>query len=548
MLLGLAANLGGYALLDPDEGRNASVAWEMAARGEWVVPRLNGLPYVDKPVLHFAATAASFRLFGFTERAARLPSLVFTAGTLTVLAWFAGRLLAPGQAWFAVIATASAPLTLGFARTVIFDATLTFFVVVALACFFHGIEGAGRRGPSTGGPWGWTAGAWAAVGLGILTKGPVALALPLMVAAPYAAWRGVSKAVWTPVGPLVAAAAVMPWLVTVSRDVPDLVAYAVVTETVERLFTPRLQRTEPVWYFLPVLVAGALPASAWVLAAGRRSGVLTRPDGSRDPRAVFLLLWIAAPLIFFSLSQSKRPQYVLPLVPAVALLAARLWQPRFAPGAQRVGVILAVVGGTVGLAPWLVPSVLDVSEGVRSALTPLAMGLGTATVAAGALFWLSRHRGELALIAVALPAAVIPLASTALMRQIARERSAALLAQAIEPALPPNGRVLAIGTFPLSLPFYLRRQVLLATDSGRELTSNYLPQRLDVWRSVPGTPLRPAEWWREAALSCGISVFVTRADDAVTRAALAARLPLLVETTKHAAYGPCGQTMLAGGR
>ncbi|HEX9581485.1 MAG TPA: phospholipid carrier-dependent glycosyltransferase [Gemmatimonadales bacterium] len=563
VLAGLTANIAAYPLLDPDEGRNAEVAREMAATGEFALPHLNGLPYVDKPALHFAVTALAVKTFGATEFAARLPSLLFTLGTLGVVGWFGRRLLGSAGGWAAVIATGAAPLTLGFARTVIFDATLTFFVVVALAAFYLATDrrdgGAGSLvaspGPSVrrsawgeGAGWGWTAVAWAAIGLGVLTKGPIALALPLMVAAPYAAWRRASAAVWTPVGPLLCAAIVLPWVLAVSRHIPDLVRYTLVTETAERLFTERLQRTEPIWYFLPILLAGALPGSALVVAGWRAAGPLRLPDGTRDPRTVFLLLWILIPLAFFSLSHSKRPQYMLPIVPAVALLAARGWRPTYLPGAREAGMLLMALGGVVGLAPVIVPRLLDVSEGTRAAMPQAAAFIGAATAMGGALLWLSRRRGELALVALALPAATIPLASRALMREIGRERSAAALAEGIRAAVPPGGRVVAIQTFPLSLPFYLNQPVLLATDSGRELTSNYLSRRMHRWRAAPGTPLRPANWWREALQECRASVFVTRADDRPTRLILQTRLPLLIETSRHAAYGPCGRSPLAAGR
>lgn len=512
----------------------------MAARGDFVSPRLNGLPYADKPALHFAVTALALKAFGTTEFAARLPSLLFTLGTLGVVAWFGWRLFGPAGAWVAVVATAATPLTLAFARTVIFDATLTFFVVVALVAFYEAAERQSGRAA-----WGWTALAWAAIACGILSKGPIALAVPLMVAAPYAFWRRASAAVWAPVGPLLCAAIVLPWVLAVSRDIPDLVSYALVTETAERLFTRRLQRTEPIWYFVPILFAGALPWSALVLAGWRTARPLRLPDGARDPRTIFLVLWILVPLVFFSLSQSKRPQYVLPIVPAVGLLAARMWRPDVVAGARTAGALLIALGGVLGAAPVIVPHLLALSEAIRAAVPKTAALVGATTAVAGILLWLCRRGGNVALVALVLPVAMIPFASTTLMREIGRERSGAALAQAIAPALAPGGRVVAIRTFPLSLPFYLKQPVLLASESGRELTSTYLSRRIDRWRALPGTPLRPADWWQEALQECQASVFVARTTDRLVRAVLATRLPLLIETPKHAAYGPCGRTPLA---
>jgi hypothetical protein len=134
---------------------------------------------------------------------------------------------------------------------------------------------------------------------------------------------------------------------------------------------------------------------------------------------------------------------------------------------------------------------------------------------------------------------------TGLMRQIGRERSSAELALVIASAAP-QAEVVAVGTFPLSLPFYLRQPVLLATATGRELTSNYLIRHVERWRRTAGSPLRPPDFWRQALEGCGYRVFVTAAADTITRAVLAARAPLLVETPKYAAYGPCGRNLAAG--
>ena len=562
-LVGLTYGLTAYPLLEPDEGRNAEVSREMAATHDYVLPHLDGLPYVDKPVLFFAAEAAVMELLGPTALAARLPPLLFTLATIGVVAWFARRRGDARAAWTAAVATGAAPLTLGFARTVIFDSALAFFVVVAWVAFYEAVEGraggqtsrrrTGQPPDSSGRPAArqsareWAAIAWAATALAVLTKGPIGLALPLMVAIPYALWRRAGRALWEPVGPLLFTAMVLPWVMLMSQRVPHFLTYALGTETLRRLLTPALHRTEPWWYFLPILLVGALPWSLAVLGGFRGAGVWRRPDRTIEPYTLFLLLWILVPLAFFSLSESKRPQYVVPLVPGIALLAAHVSRARGKIGGARTAAAgLLLMGLVLAVTPYVMPHMTHVSADVEHAMPPTAFVLGGVSLAAGALLWWVRARYDTALLLLALPTAAVPLTSTGLMRAIGRERSSAALAAASRPALAPGDAVLAIHTLPLSLPFYLRHQVLVATATGAALTSNYLVRDIALWRAAPNSPLRPADAWLDAVATCGhIRVFVARAGDARLRALLAAKLPLLAETPKYAAYGPCARSNLA---
>ncbi len=571
-VLGLAYGLTAYPLLEPDEGRNAEVAREMAATNDYVLPRLDGLPYVDKPVLFFAVEAAVMETLGPTALAARLPPLMFTLATIGVVAWFARRRGGGRAAWTAAIAAGTAPLTLGFARTVIFDAALTCFVVVALVAFYEAIcvvrpddgqrttdnkqrttdneqrttENGQRTSVTRLEAWHWSAIAWAAIALAVLTKGPIGLALPLMVAIPYAVWRRAGRVLWEPVGPLLFAAMVLPWVILMSQRVPDFLGYALGTETFRRLLTPALGRTGPWWYFFPIVLVGALPWSLVVLGGFRGAG-LWRRERTVEPYTVFLLLWILVPLAFFSLSESKRPQYVLPLVPGVALLAAHIARARGRIAGARVAAVgLVIMGFVLAAAPYTLPRLTRISADIQGAMRPAALALATVSVAAGALLWWMGARYDTALLLLALPTAAVPVAGTGLMRAIGRERSSAVLAAAIRPALAPGGAVLAIHTLPLSLPFYLRQQVLVATATGAEITSNYLVRDIARWRDEPHSPLRAADFWLDATADCGRArVFVTRAGDTRLRSLLAAKLPLLAETPKYAAYGPCSRSNLA---
>ena len=147
--------LGSYGLIEPDEGRNAEVGREMAATNNYVLPHLNGLPYLDKPVLFFTGVAASIEVFGANEFAARLTALLFGLATAALAGWFACRIWGRDAMLVTATATATAPLALGLSRTVIMDTTLSFFVVLALVSFFFAIEGRSRARVEPPFQWPW---------------------------------------------------------------------------------------------------------------------------------------------------------------------------------------------------------------------------------------------------------------------------------------------------------------------------------------------------------------------------------------------------------
>jgi 4-amino-4-deoxy-L-arabinose transferase-like glycosyltransferase len=569
-LAGLTYNFTGYALLDPDEGRNAEIAREMATTGDFVLPHLNALPYLDKPTLYFAIGAITMKILGPTVLAARLPSLLFTLATITLAGWFARRIFGRGAAATAVIATAATPFTLAYARIVIFDSALTFFVVSALVGFYLAVEehedvgrADGRTGGrelggeaetptavppyrrTAGGAAGWTAIAWVAMAFGVLTKGPIAFVLPLLVAVPFALRYKAGRALADPVAVLLFFAIVSPWVIAVSLRVPGFLEYALVTETLRRFSTHELGRTGPIWYFLAILPAAAVPWS--LVLAGIGASRIRRGDRGThmDRRFFFLLLWIVVPLAFFTLSQSKRPQYVLPLMPAVALLTAGSWQAnaRSVPGSRWGAVGLFSLGLFLAFASRVLPSWVPASPDIAAAIPGTAVTLGVVCACAGVLAWFARHHRDLLVLAFSLPVAAIPFSSRGLMEEIGNERSAALLAEAVDGAAGQGATLVGVGVFPPSLPFYLRTVMIVSTADGSELTSNYLTRHLGEYRGF-GFTMRRADWWQQALLACSQpTVFVSSSDDRETREALG-RLSLIADNGRYAAYGPCGAVNL----
>lgn len=545
VLTGLAYGLDGYPLLNPDEGRNAEVAREMAESGDYVVPRLNTAPYLDKPILFFASAAVSIRLFGATEVAVRLPSLLFTIMTVSLLFWFALREFGFEGAVTAAVVTAASPLVLGLARTVIFDASLTFFVTLTILSFYRAFDAYRQREPENlarvQASMRWTVLAWAAMAAAVLTKGPIGMALPLMIAVAYATF----SREWRPLANLIAVllfvSILLPWIVAVSREEPGFLRYALVTETFTRLTTPEFRRTGPLWYFVPILIAASFPWSAAVLGGWRTQSVLGA-KGHRDLLTVYVLMWIIIPFVFFSLSQSKRPQYILPLIPAVGLLLARIWSLSAVrlPGARAAAVALGILGVLFLTISPVFAHAFGASDAVAIHIPATGVMLGSICVVASLAVGFASERRALVLLGLALPVSSIPFISGRLMTSIGKERSSYDMARAIAPHLTSETEIVGVSTYPLGLSFYLNRTITLATETGSELTSNYAVRHPESWRTSPGRTFTGAREWREALSHCSqIQIFIVHRDNEEARSLLRERLPLLAAHGELESYGPC---------
>jgi 4-amino-4-deoxy-L-arabinose transferase-like glycosyltransferase len=517
VIVGITVHLGGYPLLDADEGRNAEIARGMAESNDYLMPRINGLPYVDKPVVFFAIEALFMELLGPTEVAARLPALLFTLATAAVVFLFARRLWGGASPWVAAIVFLAMPFTVIFARVVIFDSTLTFFVVSGLVAFYLAVEERNRR---------WAALAWLAMGFAMITKGPVTFILVLFVALPYAWRRGGLRMMFPPAGILLFLLVVAPWVWSVTQIVPDFLHYVLVTETAERLTTPDLDRTGPFWYFLPYLLAGALPWSLAVLFSWRS---IRKPD----PAMFYLILWIVVPLLFFSLSQSKRPQYILPLMPAIALIVTRIWDEAKTRGAA---IAMAALGGLLLVAPLFLHRT-RIKPQIAPAADDAAIALGI-MFAAGSLIALFTRKRELVLIGLTLPSISMPLLVNPLMAAIGETRSARSFVEELNPHLTPQTRVISVESYTGSLAFYLRRRMIVATDDASEFTSNYLVRRYELFSSDRRTMIRDPQYFqRTLADCCTPRVYIVRSRDRERRALLESLGWREVATSRqHTAY------------
>ncbi len=307
--------LGVPGLMDPDEGRYAEIAREMLVSGDFITPRLNFLPYLEKPPLVYWLTALSLSVGGLNEWAARfIPALSALGGVMAVY-WLTAKLWGPGTAFLAAMVTATSSGYFLLGRLLILDMTLTGFMTWGIALAYLAVRNQQRHYL----PW-----AYLALGLAVLAKGPVAVVLPALI---FLSWflaqkqgRGVRQ-LWHPGGALIFAVVVLPWYILVAWRNPDFWNYFFLQEHIQRFLAPRVHAGQPFYFYLGVLVSGFLP---WVflLPWAWRASVSGRPSPEASRDRLFLLLWFGVIFIFFSLARSKLFPYLLPGLPPLAMLVA----------------------------------------------------------------------------------------------------------------------------------------------------------------------------------------------------------------------------------
>lgn len=327
-------------LMHPDEGRYAEIPREMAASGDWITPRLNGIKYFEKPALQYWITAAAYSIFGVHEWTARSwPALSGFLGVLFI--GYVGLRLGGSRLglYSAAVLGSSAAYVLG-AQVLTLDAGVTFWMSVGLGSLFI----AQRDDATPGEERGWMLAAWAALALAVLSKGLIGLVLPgaalviyTLLQRDWSLWRRMHL-----IGGLLLFLAISaPWFVVVSLRNGEFFDFFFIHEHFARFMTHQAHREGAWWYFIPVLIVGLLPWAAVLLWTVRSiwTGAPVNRNGFSWQR--FALVWSAFIFVFFSASDSKLPWYILPIFPALALVLG--WQLTVLPRITLARLMLPLV-------------------------------------------------------------------------------------------------------------------------------------------------------------------------------------------------------------
>jgi 4-amino-4-deoxy-L-arabinose transferase-like glycosyltransferase len=382
--------LGRPAITDSDEAFYAEAAREMQERDDWITPHYNGEVRFEKPILYYWLAAGAASLSLDAELAARLPSAL--AGLVLVLTTFVAA-----RRWYdlptAGLAGAITGTSFGYiaaGRQALPDLALACFITLAIYTAL--VVLVCPSGPVvTRQRFGWLGLAGAALAGGFLTKGPVALVLPVLVVGPLALWRVRSartRGAWwqfiTEVGCLAAVWVLLsvPWFAAMTDT--HGVAYLdrfFMAENLERFSTARYNNPRPLWYYVPIVVGGLLPWSPlmalWARPALRILGRARRVAAVEG----WLLLWAATPLLFYSVSIGKQPRYVLPILPPLAILLARAIARRLPKrAAARPDSTLAAAGVGSGLVIAVLGLLVYRARPLLVGVDPSMVIAGTATL------------------------------------------------------------------------------------------------------------------------------------------------------------------------
>lgn len=463
------ANLDYRHLAQPDEGRYAEIPREMLASGDWLTPRLNGLKYFEKPALQYWATAAAFRLFGEHEWSARLWTAL-TGFLGIVLVCFTGwRVFGAQAGLYAGLVLGSSLLYVLAGHIITLDMGITFFMTLGLAGFLLALQPAASARENRF----WIHTAWAALALAVLSKGLIGLALPgatlviyTLIQRDWALWKRLHLVS----GLALFAAISAPWFVAVTLANPEFFGFFFIYEHFGRFLDMHHGRYQPWWSFVPILLAGILPWLTLMPDALVRAWKPDHPDKRAFQPKRFLLIWIVFIYVFFTLSNSKLPFYILPIFPALAMLMGqRLTQISGSTLFWHSTLIALLAAASLAFAPWVAH--------LGSPETPQALYAAYAPwISAAAAVWLlgtlvslylfqreSVRRG-ISVIAVSSLLAAQLLASG--FEALSPSYSAYRIAGQVKPYLKPGSPFYSVGMYDQTLPFYLKRTFTLVGYQG----------------------------------------------------------------------------------
>jgi 4-amino-4-deoxy-L-arabinose transferase-like glycosyltransferase len=319
-------DLGALGLVGPDEPRYTWIARNMAESGDWVTPRLYGQPWFEKPVLYYWGAALSFKLFGVSEAAARYPSALAALLATLTMAWFAWRRYGVEAACWLLLILPTTVGMIGFSHAAATDMPFAAMLTIAMVCAVRLLGLVPNSSTSFTSSIPFTSCLFGfLLGLAVLAKGPAAIVLSggavLFWAIFTSRWRDAFRCLH-PFAIASFCCTALPWYILCARRNPDFFRIFIIEHNFKRYLTPEFQHIQPFWFYVPVLLIALFPWFVYLVPSIQRGFTIARKNHTAWATFLFFLLWAAFPLLFFSISKSKLPGYILPAVPPLGMLLA----------------------------------------------------------------------------------------------------------------------------------------------------------------------------------------------------------------------------------
>jgi 4-amino-4-deoxy-L-arabinose transferase-like glycosyltransferase len=478
----------------PDEARYSEIPREMVVAGDYVTPRLNTIKYFEKPALFYWIQAGAIRLFGLSEGAVRLPTLLLgLIGCL--IAYAGGRVLFDRRSGLLACGVLSTSiLYFAMAHTITLDMAITVFLTGCLTSFILAIDR--PKGMSR------NVLLWAAYvfsGLAVLTKGLVGILLPVAIIGTWIVlcgqWRLILKMNLFS-GALIFFAITVPWHVLVQQANPEFFHFYFLEQQFSRYFTLYAKRYQPDWFFIPILIAGFFPWVIFLFQSLRLHWPKTWKDRIAQKKPLFLVIWASVIFAFFSLSKSKLIPYILPVFPPLAMLvghylSVHLNEDKKVFRKEWLAILLGAI--IIGMVLLAIPYFDEVNDLTLTRIFCGAMAFCVVTGAGLAMFYPAKASVKSGLTALFGSMAIFLILVNVAVAAV-DTRSVKPLTMILNERLKPSDEVMAYHHYYQDLPFYVQRRVTVVDCCGEldfgmqhQDTHQFMIDETEFWKRWAGT-------------------------------------------------------------
>lgn len=470
-------NIGGYGLMNPDEGRYAEIPREMLESGDFLTPRLNHVLYFEKPPLYYWFTAASFAVFGQNEFGARFTSVIM--GLMSIfLTWFVARKFEDeNTANLSTVILGTSGLFFALSRVNIIDMTLSALLTLALFSFYIFYKENKKR---------WLYIFYIALALATLSKGLIGIVLPGGVIFFFMLftrdWSILKRLFLTPAILVFFLVCVPPFYLMCKKN-PDFFYFFFIQEHFLRYATKMHDRYEPFWFFIPVIIGGLFP---WTLGLF----VNVKNYLSKQQINLYLILWVVIITLFFSASSSKLIPYILPVFSPLAILIAKniLALKDYAKITKIWLWVFTVLTVILCMSAILIFNGFISLKRINEALvykTTVTL-ICTLCFVFCISFWVYRKQAKKMLIVHILFAFCFLAASLQFFPALATQRSTKTLSNMLKPRLQPQDIVLHFNTYKQDMPFYTKHRIAIYNRVGELAFGRSKAEDADNWFIEPG--------------------------------------------------------------